>query len=74
MSKKDKKKRTKYIDDGRTIADMSFTGRSNDPLNQKTGCRAQLETYFNTVKMMVLPMLVVMGIITVAFLIMYFLL
>ncbi len=85
MSKSNKKKKKKekvvYIDDGRTIADMSGTGRVNPLLGggaeRKGGARRssfkeQWKTYTEAVKMMFLPMLVVIAILCVAFLIMYF--
>ena len=81
MSKKGKSKRKKekvrYIDDGRTIADMSgvssarYTRRNGQP---RASLKAQWKTYCAAVRMMFVPMLVVLGIITLAFLITYFLL
>ena len=71
---KDKKKKVKYVDDGRTIADMSGVGRKRRDNNKlerldrpNSGFKAQWNTYFSTVKAMFLPMLVVIGIICVAF-------
>lgn len=79
MSKKQKKK-VKYIDDGRTIADMSGVGKKRpddkklDRLDRPdSGFKAQWNTYWSTVKAMLLPMLVVIGIICVAFGLMYIL-
>lgn len=73
--KKKKKQKTIYIDDGRTIADMSGTGRINPILGGSRKRRStigeQWRTYWAAVKMMVIPMLVVMMIITAAFLIMF---
>ncbi len=85
MSDKKKKKKQKvtYIDDGRTIADMSGTskpgailgGRNSSGQNKRRGtARQQFNTYVSAMRQMVLPMFIVMGIITVAFLIMYLLL
>ena len=81
---KKKKEKIIYVDDGRTIADMSAVDgkRSNSGKGNKerkfTPPRAtfkeQLETYFGAVKLMFLPMLAVLGIIALAFLILYFLL
>jgi hypothetical protein len=92
MSKKEKKQREKirYIDDGRTIADMSNLptrgfGRSLSDARPKKEMsetekqfyrsrpvwKDHLATYFAAVKMMFIPMLVVIGIICVAFLILY---
>lgn len=81
MSKKDKKKREKiiYIDDGRTIADMSGTsGGLFSPSPKKkektkpsiSSRQTPFQTYWNAVRMMFVPMLVAIGIITVAFLLM----
>ena len=77
--KKKKKQKTIYIDDGRTIADMSGTGRINPLLGgsskgqrkRRSTIGEQWQTYWSAVKMMVIPMLVVMMIITAAFLIMF---
>ncbi|MBQ8689454.1 MAG: hypothetical protein IJ515_03725 [Clostridia bacterium] len=83
MSKNKKKKKEKvtYIDDGRTIADMSGTGKINPLIGgtskssergkRRATVREQWKTYTEAVKMMFFPMLVVLGILTVAFLIMY---
>ena len=72
--KKKKKKKTVYVDDGRRIADMSMLrGGYNRPV-KKGGFKEQLRTYLETCKMMFIPMLVTIGIISLAFLIMYFLL
>ena len=91
---KNKKKREKvvWIDDGRTIADMSNLptrglGRSLSDARPKkemsetekqfyrsrpTWCD-HISTYFAAVRMMILPMLVTIGILTLAFLIFYIL-
>lgn len=89
---KDKKKREKvvWIDDGRTIADMSKLptrglGRSLSDARSKKEMsetekqfykaqpkwREYLATYFAAVRMMFLPMLAVIGIISIAFLILF---
>ena len=94
MAKKEKKKREKvvWVDDGRTIADMSNLptrgfGRSLSDARPKRelsvtekafnrsrpAWRDHLATYFAAVKMMFLPMLAVIGIICIAFLILYLL-
>ncbi len=74
--KKEKKEKVKYIDDGRTIADMSSVGggkkrRNNTPLRPRASAKEQWQTYWNAVKMMFLPMLVVIGILCVTFLVAY---
>ena len=91
---KEKKKREKvvWVDDGRTIADMSNLptrgfGRSLSDARPKKemsetekqfyrsrpAWRDHLATYFAAVRMMFLPMLAVIGIICIAFLILYLL-
>ena len=80
MSKDKKKKRKKnvYIDDGRTIVDMSaFGGSSKNPnrgVPVGSGFKDKMRTYFESVKLMLLPMLLVLGLIAIAFLILYLLL
>ena len=80
MSKdnKKKKKKTVYVDDGRSIADMSAIGRgrplNNGDLAPRATFKDKAKTYFTAVKQMFLPMLATMGAITVAFLILYFIL
>lgn len=76
---KDKKKKVKYIDDGRTIADMSGVGKKRSDRLERldrpdSSFKAQWNTYWRTVKAMFFPMLVVLGIICVAFGLMYILL
>lgn len=83
-SNKPKKEKPIYIDDGRTIADMSSlskgqgkqkntdNGRAgNRPAAQSSKWREYRQTYFAAVRMMFLPMLVTIGIISVAFFIMW---
>lgn len=73
--KKQKKQKVKYIDDGRTIADMSgISGVDKRYTGPKGGFKEQLRTYWNTVKLMFVPMMVTLGIITAAFLIMWIIL
>lgn len=73
---KKKKDKVRYIDDGRTIADMSgvggarYTRRDGTP---RASFKEQWRTYTAAVRMMFLPMLVVLGIICLAFLITYLL-
>ena len=89
MAKKEKKKREKitYIDDGRTIADMSgvpsrgFSGRTPEQKRQSETEKAyrratpvwreHLSTYFAAVRMMILPMLTAIAAICIIFLILY---
>ena len=96
MADKEKKnKKTKYYDDGRTLADMSGLygkkssgNKANDggepeyrgnpslfgSYRPGHGPKDWLKTYWNTVKMMFLPMLVTMGVISVAFLVLWIIL
>ena len=77
MSKdKNKKKKTVYIDDGRTIADMSGVGGFNSRPKKEpmTMGKSKWTTYKEAVKMMFVPMLITMGIITLAFLFVYLML
>ena len=72
---KEKKPKVKYIDDGRTIADMSaLRGVDKRYTGPKGGFRASLNTYWNAVKLMFVPMMVTIGIICLAFLIMWLML
>ncbi|MBQ8371683.1 MAG: hypothetical protein IJX38_01910 [Clostridia bacterium] len=72
--KKKKKQKVKYIDDGRTIADMSaLYGRRGEPLKKRASFKEQSATFFGAMKMMFIPMLVVIGILSVAFGITYLL-
>lgn len=69
MSKRKKKEKVTYIDDGHTIADMSNVGTPR--VNGRKGTlKEQWNTYWSAVKMMFVPMLVALGIISVAFLVM----
>ena len=86
--KKKKKQKTVYIDDGRTIADMSgvnrttFFGEMQKRQEKKLGVRKEprvkgatpMRTYMNAVRLMIVPMLVTLGIICVAFLLLYLML
>ena len=70
-NKKTKKQKITYIDDGRTIADMSnLPPRS---INFKKGTTSSFKdvwhTYWNAVKMMFKPMLVVIGFLVIIYLI-----
>lgn len=74
MAKKKKEKIT-YIDDGRTIADMS--GVSSGPRLGGSGSRPAPDpkevwkTYWGAVKMMFVPMLVVVCAIVILYMILY---
>lgn len=90
VSDKKKKQKTVYIDDGRTIADMSGVSRPSlfgDLKPQRSDKQqsvrksaprvkgmTKFETYKNAVRMMLVPMLVTIGIITLAYLLIYLML
>ena len=78
---KKKKPKTIYIDDGSTIADMSGVRRGGAPKRDtadrsrpRATFKEQFRTYTDAVRMMFLPMLAVLGIIAVAYLLVYLLL
>lgn len=79
--KKETKEKVVYIDDGSTVADMT-PGDENGKRREKrersyaphAPLRDQLRTFTDAQRMMLLPMLVMLGIIALAFLILYFLL
>ena len=79
---KNKKEKIIYIDDGSSIADMSSLDkgflkknslRDRGPVQRPT-FKACFKTYIEAVKMMIKPMLITMGVITLAFLIVYLIL
>ncbi len=74
--KKKKKPRVTYIDDGRSLADMSAFGGGRPGLTSgaRGGLKDQAHTFFGAMRMMVKPMLVTMAIITAAFFLMWLLL
>ncbi len=68
-----KKKKIHYVDDGRTIADMSHVGtgrQRRQPGQPRSTWKERKQTYFAAVKMMLGPMLTVI----VALVIIYMLL
>ena len=86
MSKNDKNKKKEkviYIDDGSSVADMSVLNssslnkRSSNSSERTSGLKRFKEcfrTYIEAVKMMIKPMFITIGIIALAFLIIYFIL
>lgn len=78
---KKKKEKITYIDDGRTIADMSGISRKgytppekvkySRPSHYRAPLKEQLRTFFNAMGFMVLPTLAIVGILIAAFLIVY---
>ena len=76
MGKK-KKEKIHYVDDGRTIADMSGISSglrlSGNPYRPAPRFKDVWNTYWNAVKMMFTPMLVVIVALGVIYMILYFL-
>ena len=72
MAKKKKEKIT-YVDDGRTIADMSgVTGNRKFSSTGTTSSPKEIwSTYWSAVKMMFKPMLVVIGFLVVLYVLAY---
>ena len=76
MGKK-KKEKIVYVDDGRTLADMSGVGGSRlsrKPGQTSSSMKDQWQTYKAAVKMMLRPMLVVITAIIIVYLVFYLLL
>ena len=73
---KKKKEKITYVDDGRSLLDLSGTGRTSRYRDERppNTFRECLCTYIAAVRMMFLPMLAVLGLLALAFLIVYFLL
>lgn len=73
MAQKKKKEKITYIDDGRTIADMSgVTGNRKFSSTGTTSSPKEIwSTYWSAVKMMFKPMLVVIGFLVVLYLFAY---
>ena len=78
MAEKKKKEKITYVDDGRTIVDMS--GISSGPrLAERNPARPHPKfkdvwtTYWNAVKLMFLPMLAVMGGLVIIYAVIYIL-
>lgn len=74
MAKKPKKEKTIWVDDGRTLADMS--GVSGPRFSRKLGgststAKEKWDTYWAAVKMMFIPMLTVMVALCVIYMILY---
>ena len=76
---KKKKKKPIYYDDGRTIADMSALkgGHSynhNNLVRPRSTAKEKWQTYIQAVKQMFIPMLIMLGIISLTFLLVYLIL
>ena len=74
MGKK-KKEKVRYVDDGRTIADMSGISSgprlSRNPYRPAPRFKDVWNTYWNAVKMMFTPMLVVIVALGVIYMVVY---
>ena len=75
-NKKAKKEKVHYVDDGRTVADMSGVsgprlGKRN-PAAPRTSYKDAWHTYWDAVKMMFGPMMVVICGLGVAYMLIYF--
>lgn len=71
-----KKEKIIYVDDGRSVADMSGVQGprlSRDPLRLSVNPKDAWKTYWNAVKRMFVPMLVVIVGICIIYMILYFL-
>ena len=78
-NKKRNKQKTVYVDNGATISNMSnvrsgFFSQRKAPAPYRAPLKEQWATYLSAVRMMFVPMLVMLGIIALAFLIVYILL
>lgn len=72
---KEKKEKVTYIDDGRTIADMSAFGARPKMSNLfGSGWKEKFRTLFETMGLMFLPTLAIMGLVCLLFLIVYIIL
>ena len=77
MAKK-KKEKIIYYDDNSTIIDMSSVNRKGEsqkkqPAKRQSTAREKWQTYWSTVKVMVLPMLIVLSILCVLYLLLMWL-
>ena len=73
-NKKKKKEKVTYIDDGRTIADMSAFSpkRKNSAEPQLPSTfKDRWKTYWSVVRSMLVPMFITLGILTVLFFLSY---
>ena len=71
-----KKEKVTYVDDGRTLADMSGVSGprlTRNPFKPAPRFKEVWATYWNAVKMMFLPMLAVIGALVVIYGIIYLL-
>ena len=67
-----KKEKTVYVDDGRTLADMSGVQRGfRLSSSHRVNAKDAWHTYWSAVKMMFFPMLAVIGALVVIYIILY---
>ena len=72
---KEKKEKITYIDDGRTIADMSAFGARPKMSNLfGSGWKEKFRTLFETMGLMFLPTMAIIGLVCLLFLLVYILL
>ena len=71
---KKKKEKITYIDDGRSLADMSNVSAGIDmsPRHTSSPVKEIVRTYLNATKMMLLPTAVAVGFIVVIYILVYF--
>ena len=71
-----KKEKIHYVDDGRTIADMSGVSGprlvNRNPARPAPSFKEVWKTYWNAVKMMIVPMITVICALCVIFMIIWF--
>ena len=75
MPKNKKKKKTVYVDDGRSLADMSGIQHPRLTKNKyapRSSAKDKWSTYWQAVKMMIVPMLITMTAIAVIYMILWF--
>ena len=67
-----KKEKITYVDDGRTLADMSgVTGGFSRKPSYRASFKEQWKTYWNAVKLMFVPMLVVICALCIIYMLIY---
>ena len=71
---KKKKEKITYIDDGRSLVDMSGLSSGIDVSSRHTSAPVKeiIRTYLNATKMMLLPTAVAVGFIVVIYILVYF--
>lgn len=77
MGIRKKKEKVIYVDDGRSLADMSGVtspGLSGNSARYRASFKEQWQTYWSAVKMTVKPMLLVIAALCIAYGILYLLL